>query len=911
MADGAKGRAIVVEDNTVVAEVVRGVLDDCGYSVIGIARDGEAAVEMCLRLEPDVVLLDLQLPVMDGLTVARAINQRRPMPMVVLTGHDDPNLVKEASQAGIGAFLVKPPSAKELCRAINIARDRFEDLVELRRLNERLQHEMQERVRRESLYRSVVQTTSDGWWMMDTNGHCLDVNQAFAEMLGYTRQELLGSHIQKVEARDSPEDIARRIEQIVRIGTARFETEHRRKDGKTIHVEVIANYLPQEEVFIVFGRDMTERKQAEAALAAKSRVLETVFDSAPYVMMIVDDRGQITDLNRKGVEIASKAKSNLAGSCVGDVLGCTKASPGCQCTEPSCRIREAIRGTLLNGAPVLEERMGLEAVRGGTTVTLDVLLSTSPMETPEGLRVLVTIVDITERRRSEEEIRRRERLLSKIFEVLPVGVWVADRDGNLLSNNPEGLRIWGGPTVGARVWDGCRVRRMPSGEEIKLEDWALLRTVREGVSIDEELLEIDALDGEQRLILLSTAPVLDEDGTISGALVVNQDITDRKRLEAQLHQAMKMEAIGRLAGGVAHDFNNLLTGIMGNVELAMLDLSPGDPLFEVLIEVGDAAGSAAELTRQLLAFSRKQLIRPKVLDLNDVLVKLHRMLGRIIGEHIELETIAGDGLGAVRVDPGQFEQILVNLAVNARDAMPGGGRLSIVTENVELGEAYCRRNPDATCGRFVMLAVCDTGQGMDTETKSHLFEPFFTTKPKGIGTGLGLATIYGAVRQAGGSVEVESEVGKGTTFRVFLPRVDAQTEQVDIASSRLSMPGGSETILLVEDEASVRALAIRILERLGYDVLHASDGMEASRLARKHAGPIHLLLTDVVMPGMSGRQLADRIVEMHPETCVLYTSGYTEDAIACHGVIEEGVSFIAKPYTPHGLAQKLREVLGR
>ncbi len=395
-----------------------------------------------------------------------------------------------------------------------------------------------------------------------------------------------------------------------------------------------------------------------------------------------------------------------------------------------------------------------------------------------------------------------------------------------------------------------------------------------------------------------------------------RDITERKaaeaekaQLEVQLQQAMKMEAVGRLAGGVAHDFNNLLTGITGNVSLALLDLTPGDPLAATLEEIQIAAKRASELTRQLLAFSRKQIIEPKVVDLNEMIAGLHKMLVRLIGEDIVLNTIPGEALGSVRIDPGQFEQIIVNLVVNARDAMPNGGELIIETSAVLLDNEYCRHHADATPGWHVMLAVSDTGVGMSEEVKRHLFEPFFTTKPKGHGTGLGLATIYGAVRQAGGSVQVYSELGHGTTFKIYLPRLEEAAESTAFNHTGSQLVGGHETILVVEDEATVRNLANRLLNRLGYRVLQAADGVEALALAKDFAERIDLLLTDVVMPGMNGRQLAEQLKPIHPETKVLYTSGYTENVVAHHGVVEEGLHFIGKPYTPPELARKIRDAL--
>jgi two-component system cell cycle sensor histidine kinase/response regulator CckA len=383
---------------------------------------------------------------------------------------------------------------------------------------------------------------------------------------------------------------------------------------------------------------------------------------------------------------------------------------------------------------------------------------------------------------------------------------------------------------------------------------------------------------------------------------------ERARLHEQLQQAMKMEAVGRLAGGVAHDFNNLLTTIMGNAELARMQRDVPENTAACLGEITKAAESAASLTLQLLAFSRRQIIEPRVLNLNDLVARLEKMMARLIGEDVTLRISLAPDLGLVRVDPGQFEQVIVNLAVNARDAMPEGGHLVIETGNVELDDAYCRAHSDVKPGAYVMLSVSDSGHGMSDEVKSHLFEPFFTTKPTGRGTGLGLATIFGTVKQAGGAVEVYSEPGRGTTFKICVPRMTGETRAPTEETADRS-PRGTGTILLVEDEKGVREMARTIIERLGYTVLVASGGEEAIREARERGVRIDLLLTDVVMPGLNGRQLADRLALIHPGMKVLYTSGYTEDVAVLHGVMEANLHFIGKPYSMRRLAAKINEVL--
>ena len=456
--------------------------------------------------------------------------------------------------------------------------------------------------------------------------------------------------------------------------------------------------------------------------------------------------------------------------------------------------------------------------------------------------------------------------------------------------------VYPDPDVQARAV--ARMERMRQGENLRAEEWEITRS-----------------DGTRRHLRISTS-VLQENSEVVNVLAVMHDVTDQKHAEAekeklqlQLQQAMKMEAVGRLAGGVAHDFNNLLTAILGNLSLAGIKLSPSDPVAEMISEANKAAERATLLTKQLLAFSRKQIIEPKVVDLNGLVAGLEIMLSRLIGENIVLRTVLGKDLWAVKVDTGQFEQILVNLAVNSRDAMPDGGDLVIETSNVEFDESCCARHPDSHPGDLVLLAVSDTGHGMTEEIKAHIFEPFFTTKEKGKGTGLGLASTYGVVKQSGGMIEVCSEVGKGTTLKIYLPRVDGEIPAREKYDGPQDLLKGDETVLVVEDEDVVRNLCVTVLEKLGYRVLSASNGKDAIAVAREHGAPIGLLLTDVMMPGMNGAELATQLVLMYPDMKVLFTSGYTDDTIVHRGVLDDGVSFIAKPYSLSGLSKKIREVL--
>ncbi|MEN6474979.1 MAG: ATP-binding protein [Syntrophaceae bacterium] len=436
------------------------------------------------------------------------------------------------------------------------------------------------------------------------------------------------------------------------------------------------------------------------------------------------------------------------------------------------------------------------------------------------------------------------------------------------------------------------------------------------ISVLDEEIVIHSRSGK-RLTLLISAEVISI-AHIPHAIIVGIDITERKeaedekiKLEAQLRQAQKMESIGRLAGGVAHDFNNLLTAILGNTDLALMELEDDNPLHPRLTVVMQAAQSAADLTRQLLAFSRKQIIEPEPVDLAKLIEDMHMMLARLIGEDIRLDISAPRQLGLIKADHGLIEQIIVNLVVNARDAMPEGGRLVLEVADQHLDDEYVKRHPYTKPGEYVMLAVSDTGCGMAAEVKQHIFEPFFTTKPLGKGTGLGLATSYGAVKQHGGSIEVYSEPGHGTTFKIYFPRLMEEVTRLKEPTRSEEIPGGTETILLVEDDPGVLDFSLGVLEHLGYQMLAAASGEIALALAEAHPTAIHLLITDVIMPGMNGRILADRLVSKRPDLRVLFSSGYTENVIVHHGVLEEGINFLGKPFTALSLARKVRDVLDR
>lgn len=433
------------------------------------------------------------------------------------------------------------------------------------------------------------------------------------------------------------------------------------------------------------------------------------------------------------------------------------------------------------------------------------------------------------------------------------------------------------------------------------------QVVRKGEAVTVEHLH-HGVEGHEIPYEIVAAPIFDDKRKVARVILSARDLTERHTLEAQLRQAQKMEAVGQLAGGIAHDFNNLLQAIRGYTELLLEEFSSTDVRREHLKEVDNAAKRAADLTRQLLAFSRRQVLRLADLDLNDMIAGVVKMLRRVIGEHIELCVIPGHDIGTVRADPGQIEQVLMNLCINARDAMPRGGQLLIKTENVLINSEYVRTHSDSREGRYVLLSVTDTGHGMDVETLSQIFEPFFTTKGVGQGTGLGLATVYGIVKQHGGMIQVYSEVGKGTTFKIYFACAERQVTAVT-ETPEGPVSGGTETILLAEDSESVRKLAQAVLEKAGYRVFTAEDGNAALRLFEAHSGSIALLLLDVVMPGLDGRAVYERLREKKPEIRVLFASGYSANSIHTNFILDEGMYLIEKPYRSEVLLRKVRQVL--
>jgi two-component system, cell cycle sensor histidine kinase and response regulator CckA len=736
--------------------------------------------------------------------------------------------------------------------------------------------------------------------MTDLEGKIEYVNPKFTEVTGYSLDDVRGKTPRILKSGQTPPETYRALWNSITSGRPwHGELLNKKKDGTAywdaVWVYPIRDGSGAVTRFLALKEDITARRNAEQALHEREERFSQLAENIKEVFFLQDAQYHETIYINKAYErIWGRSTQSLYQNPQSFV-------------DP---IPEEDRGALF--ASIEKNRQGeyagdveFRVVRPDGEVRW-VMAHAVPVRNDKGqvYRIAGVCLDVTERRKAEESLRESERRARTLFETVNLIVLGLDPKGHVEYANPFLLKTLG-----------------YAADEVLGKSWFdfLPAAQRAGMhGVFTELLErefhphyenpIVTKTGEERMIAWNNTVLRDLDGRPTGTLSIGEDITERNRLEVQLRQAQKMEAIGRLAGGVAHDFNNVLTAVFGYVDLLREELTDNASAQKDLAEVRKAAERAAGLTRQLLAFSRQQVLEPIVLEPNDLLQDFEKMLRRVIGEDVELRLTLGKKVGNVRADPGQLNQVVMNLVVNARDAMPKGGTLILETANADLTEQYAELHQPVIPGPYVMLAVSDTGTGMPPEVKARIFEPFFTTKEKGKGTGLGLSTVYGIVKQSGGYVWVYTEPGRGTTFKIYLPRVDAPADATPRPKDSRSL-AGTETILLAEDDAMLRPLAKGLLEKLGYLVLEAENATEALAKATAHRGTIHLLVADVVMPGRSGRELARTLATTRPDTRVLYVSGYTDDAIVHHGMLEPGLNFLQKPFTPAVLARRVREVL--
>ena len=720
--------------------------------------------------------------------------------------------------------------------------------------------------------------------LTDANGHIEYVNPAFTKITGYLPEEAFHSTPRLLKSGVQDEEFYRGLWGSIRSGRDwRGEVVNRRKDGtlyvQELVIQPVRDAQGQIANFVGIGQDVTERRQTQEAL----ELAQLSMDQATDMILWVNSDGRFTYANASAVRGTGYPLDELLTLSVWEL---TDAVP-----------RESWRSTWEGVRQTGSLRMeGSVRRKDGSALPGEVVVTHLNLGRREFQCAIFR--DLTERQRSEEALRESEARHRALLRGVPDAIFLLDSSGVFLDYH---LAQFGqSPEPRERFLGRQLTEVLPPNVAARFQA-AMTEAQRSGATQEFEYSLV--IDADTRHFEARVVPM--EGATLT---VVSRDITSRRTLETQLRQAQKMEAVGQLTGGIAHDFNNILMAVVGYTDFLLAAIKGSPQLVEDVREIRKAADRATVLIRQLLAFSRRQVLVPQLLDLNAVISEFGKMLKRLIGEDVSLALHLADDLGTVRADPGQLEQVLMNLALNARDAMPTGGTLDIGTANVDLDQSYVQTHPYVPAGRYVALWVSDSGSGMSKETISHLFEPFFTTKGIGKGTGLGLATVYGIVKQSGGHISVYSEPDQGSSFKIYLPMVEEAAQSIP-AAIPVAPTGGQETILVADDDDSVRALVRRVLADQGYTVLAASSPATALQAAREHVGRIDLLVTDVVMPGQSGRQLADELTAVLPGLRVLYMSGYTHDAIVHRGILDAGLHYLSKPVTAEVLLRTVRNLL--
>ncbi len=745
-------------------------------------------------------------------------------------------------------------------------------------------------------YRTILETSADSILTLNSDLKITVWSSGAERTFGYTRKEIVGQPLQSLVPGPNWRLTEDKLKEAREKGFIRgWQTQKTAKDGKSVDVEMTVTDLGAELGFTVAMRDITERKKAEAAILESKERYQTLFESANDAIVLID-RSVIVECNVEGMGIFGCTSKQIIGKSPYN-FSPEKQPDGKNSKE---KIQKIINKAL-KGQPQFFE--WLHCRLDGTPFDAEVNMNKIELEGKPYL--LLVIRDITIRKQFEKEINMLAHAVKSIREC----VSVTDMEDNVIFVNDAFCNTYG-YSKDELTGKPISIIRSPNNPPDTIKD-IFPATLQGGWQC--EVLN-KRKDGSEFPVLLSTSVIRDEKQNPIALIGVASDITERRHLETQLRQSQKMEAIGSLAGGIAHDFNNLLMIIRGYSKLVLDRLNENNPHYKSILQIDRASEHAESLIRQLLAFSRKQVLQLKIIDLNALIRELEKMLGRLIGENIELKTLLDSELGYIKVEPNQIEQVIMNIVVNARDAMPGGGKLTVETKNIVLGENNkTMENTAVEPGSYVLLSISDTGMGMDKKTRNHIFEPFFTTKEKGKSTGLGLATVYGIIKQSGGYIWVDSKPGVGTTFKIYLPCTD-EGITLDEKSDEPILDGnlkGKETVLIVEDEKDVRNLVCEMLKLQGYNILEAGYGDRALNICKEYNKPIHLVLTDIVMPHISGSRLVELIKPIHPEMKALYMSGYINNAVVNKGILKPDDQFIQKPFTPVDLARKIRGILDK
>jgi PAS domain S-box-containing protein len=875
-------RVLVVEDEALIADEMQDRLRNLSYDVIGVADTGASAIKIAEREHPDLVLMDIRLKgKMDGIEAAQQIYDRLEIPTLYVTAHADRATLQRAQTAAAFGYVLKPFEEGNLVAAIETAITQHRE----RRLARSALRSSEER------YQRVFEQSLAYMYIHALEGTLVSVNPAMARALGYPAERMTGRNLREFKVPDAGPDFDRYLKNLLAKGQLAGEMRMLTREGEEriwSYINVMVRPADGQPYVIGNAVDITKLKRTEGELERRENEVRSILDTEPECVKLLDRDGALLEMNKAGLAMLEvDSLDDIRGKQLHLLL--------------APRYQQSFLNLLKDAFAGRSRRMIFEVTgMKGTHRWMDT--HSAPMRNAAGAVTAMIAVtrDITEHKRAEERFRG-------LLEAAPDAIVIVNADGDISLVNLQTENLFG--YTREQLLGRPFEKLLPQRYHSQNREHRRALSGKPEAKMSGAGLDLYAVrkDGSEFPAEISFSPLRSAEGLSLSASI--RDITERRKLEHQLRQKQRIESIGTLAGGIAHDFNNLLTVMMSYSGNLAETLEAGSEQQRAAEQIHQAADRGSALTRQLLAFSRQQVFQLRVVNLNDIIRNLTMMLRRLIGDHIEIKSALAGDLKAIKADSGQIEQVLVNLCVNARDAMPEGGTLTLETSNVQLDEEFARQHVGASTGPHVKLKVSDTGMGMDRQALARAFEPFFTTKQTGQGTGLGLAMVYGVVKQSGGSIWLDSEVGVGTTVEIYLPQAGEASEALAPPKHKTPLLRGIETILVMEDDRAVRELVSLLLQSQGYQVLAAKHPGEVESLCAAHSGAIHLLLTDMSLPEISGRSLAERVRTLRPKIKVLYMSGFAGGTLTYDRGLEKDMPFLQKPFSQRDLAVKVREVL--